>query len=250
MYYRLAPAATTGGIAAILAGLLASADGDIAADRERMTALRRRRARAALVDPASRSRGTAAWPEAELAEALEETLGAGRSATLDVGGHRHRAPPAGRTGARHRPRYGARHARAGAGLLHTGLPRCSIRQGDAHALPFVAASFDVVVLDEVLCDSPQPATVIAEAVRVLRPDGRLLVLDRILPAVRRLQPEGAAPADGVIYENQLVTRLHSAGLRPERRQWLPGRAPDRAVFAFSPANGGRAAGVARTGTHD
>lgn len=252
VYYRLAPAATTGGIAAILAALLDGPDGNVATDRERMAALRR--ARAALVDPASRARGTGAWPEADLAEALDEALGsAPLGDLLDVG-----------TGTGTVLRLLGRRARSATGLdtapamrelararLHrTGLPHCSIRQGDAHALPFATGSFDIVVLDEVLCGSPRPTTVVAEAVRVLRAQGRLLVLDRILPAARRLPSDAGDPDEGALYENQLVTLLASTGLRPGRRQWLPGRSPDRAVFTFTVAGGGRAAGIARTGTHD
>src|SRR3546814_5353732 len=44
-----------------------------------------------------------------------------------------------------------------------------------HALPFDAASFDLVVLMHALTYAAKPAQAVAEAARVLRPGGRLLL---------------------------------------------------------------------------
>jgi ArsR family transcriptional regulator len=44
-----------------------------------------------------------------------------------------------------------------------------------HALPFDAASFDLVVLMHALTYASKPANAVAEAARVLRPGGRLLL---------------------------------------------------------------------------
>ena len=52
--------------------------------------------------------------------------------------------------------------------------------GDATALPFAAVTFDVVVLHLILAVIPRPDLALAEAVRVLRPGGRLLVFDKFL----------------------------------------------------------------------
>jgi len=49
-----------------------------------------------------------------------------------------------------------------------------VRQGDMHALDFAAARFDLVLLMHALTYTEQPAAVIAEGARVLRPGGRLL----------------------------------------------------------------------------
>lgn len=51
----------------------------------------------------------------------------------------------------------------------------SVREGDMHALPLASASMDWVLCLQVLPYSEQPADVIAEAARVLRPGGRLLL---------------------------------------------------------------------------
>jgi ubiquinone/menaquinone biosynthesis C-methylase UbiE/DNA-binding transcriptional ArsR family regulator len=50
-----------------------------------------------------------------------------------------------------------------------------VREGDMHALPFDDASFDLVVLMHALTYATRPAQAVAEAARVLRPGGRLLL---------------------------------------------------------------------------
>lgn len=67
-----------------------------------------------------------------------------------------------------------RHARAD--LLLAGLPNCTVRQGSMYQLAFDDASFDTIILDDVLGDADDPAAALKEARRLLRPDGRLLVL--------------------------------------------------------------------------
>jgi ubiquinone/menaquinone biosynthesis C-methylase UbiE len=54
-----------------------------------------------------------------------------------------------------------------------------LRQGDAHALPFADESFDTVVCTYSLCNIPDVDRAIAEMKRVLRPDGRLILVDHI-----------------------------------------------------------------------
>ncbi|TBL75033.1 class I SAM-dependent methyltransferase [Paenibacillus thalictri] len=54
---------------------------------------------------------------------------------------------------------------------------CTLMQGDAEALPFADASFDVVVNRHLLWTLPNPGRAMREWVRVLKPGGRLLVMD-------------------------------------------------------------------------
>jgi ubiquinone/menaquinone biosynthesis C-methylase UbiE len=67
-----------------------------------------------------------------------------------------------------------------------------LRQADAQALPFPDASFDTVVCTLGLCAIPDDRAAIGEMRRVLRPGGRLLLLDhvagsrRVVRAVQRL----------------------------------------------------------------
>jgi SAM-dependent methyltransferase len=50
-----------------------------------------------------------------------------------------------------------------------------VREADMHALPFETPSFDLVVLMHALTYAARPAQAVAEAARVLRPGGRLLL---------------------------------------------------------------------------
>jgi ArsR family transcriptional regulator len=65
---------------------------------------------------------------------------------------------------------------ARAQLLLAGLPNCTLRQGDMYRLPLADNDFDTAILDDVLFAAERPRDAIAEAVRILRPGGRLLLL--------------------------------------------------------------------------
>lgn len=54
-----------------------------------------------------------------------------------------------------------------------------LREADAAALPFADASFDTVVCTLAMCAVPDDRAAIGEMGRVLRPGGRLLLLDHI-----------------------------------------------------------------------
>jgi ubiquinone/menaquinone biosynthesis C-methylase UbiE len=54
-----------------------------------------------------------------------------------------------------------------------------LQVGDAQALPFADAAFDTVVCTLGLCGIPDDRAAIAEMKRVLRPGGRLLLLDHV-----------------------------------------------------------------------
>ncbi|MBA3564643.1 MAG: metalloregulator ArsR/SmtB family transcription factor [Gammaproteobacteria bacterium] len=62
--------------------------------------------------------------------------------------------------------------------LHAaGLHHCTVRHGNMYKLPFGNASFDTVTVDQVLSQAEEPALVLTEAARILRPGGSLLVVD-------------------------------------------------------------------------
>ena len=87
----------------------------------------------------------------------------------------------------------AGHLQAAAGYLNArpGGRAPSLIQADAAALPFAAASFDTVMTVWMLEHVRQPAAVLAEALRVLTPDGRLICTE-VDNATLRLEP--ALPA--------------------------------------------------------
>ena len=62
-------------------------------------------------------------------------------------------------------------------LARADLTHCSVRLADMYRLPLQENSFDIAVLQMVLHYAEDPPGVLAEAARVLRPGGRLLVVD-------------------------------------------------------------------------
>ena len=62
-------------------------------------------------------------------------------------------------------------------LDSAGIAGASLRQGDMYSLPLGDRSVDSILLHQVLHYAQAPGTAIAEAARVLRPGGRLLVID-------------------------------------------------------------------------
>jgi ubiquinone/menaquinone biosynthesis C-methylase UbiE len=62
-----------------------------------------------------------------------------------------------------------------------------LRVDDAQALPFPDESFDTVVITLSLCTIPDDREAVAEASRVLRPGGRLLLLEHVRSPVAPVQ---------------------------------------------------------------
>ena len=87
-------------------------------------------------------------------------------------------------------------------------PRVPLVQGSVEALPFSAGTFDTVVSGLVFCSVANPRRGLAEVKRVLRPEGRL----RMLEHVRSLRPWKARLQD----RTQPVWTRVSGGCRPNR----------------------------------
>ena len=69
-------------------------------------------------------------------------------------------------------------------------------QGDAEQLPFAAGSFDLAVCRHLLWTLPHPEAALDEWIRVLRPGGRLVVVDsQFDPSVLEVSPQYAGIAD-------------------------------------------------------
>ena len=93
-------------------------------------------------------------------------------------------------------------------------------------IPFADASFQFVALNQVLGASESARAVLAEAVRVLSREGRLIVFDRVQPTVTRL----SAQATNELAENRLSVWLSELGCRISQRRWFPGRVMEYAMF--------------------
>lgn len=66
---------------------------------------------------------------------------------------------------------------ARAKLQHLPTTQVELVQGDFSRLPFAAASFDTVLLHQVLHFAQDPAVPLAEAARVTKPEGRIAIVD-------------------------------------------------------------------------
>ena len=66
---------------------------------------------------------------------------------------------------------------ARANLERSGATDWELRQGDVHSPPLDAASFDLVVIHQVLHYLDDPSRALAQAARLVAPGGRLLVVD-------------------------------------------------------------------------
>lgn len=110
---------------------------------------------------------------------------------------------------------------ARANLDRSRLRNCLVRQGDMYQLPVASASFDVAVIHQVLHFAEAPATVIAEAARVLRPGGRLIVADFESHDLEFLRDQHLHRWLG-FNDADMQAWCKGAGLKPETPLHLPG----------------------------
>ena len=109
---------------------------------------------------------------------------------------------------------------ARANLERDGLRHAQVRQGDIYALPFADSSSDFMTIHQVLHYLDDPARALAEAVRVMRPGGRLLIADFAPHDLEQLRTEHAHRRLGISAEH-MSGWLQRAGARLLRHEVLP-----------------------------
>lgn len=124
-------------------------------------------------------------------------------------------------------------ALARARLARAGLSHCAVRQADMYRLPFGAAAFDVAVLQMVLHHADDPAQVLAEAARVLRPGGTLLVVDLTRHDRADVMARFAHRHPGFA-DMTMAKLLRAAGLRPAPGTRIAGNLEIRLWSARAP----------------
>jgi ArsR family transcriptional regulator len=100
------------------------------------------------------------------------------------------------------------------------LPNVDIRRGDLEALPIEDATLDAAVAVLVLHHIAEPAAVLREAARVLKPNGRLLIAD-MLPHDREEYKQQMGHIWLGFAEDQLAGWLQDAGFGGVRVSALP-----------------------------
>ncbi len=253
-YFRVAQLGPGAVLARMLVGLLPADDPVARLDRERLQALKRGRAEAAM---AYFRENAAQWdeiralhiadseveravlelvPESGIGDLLDLGTGTGRMLTL-LGNRVDRAVGLDMSK--------EMLAVARANLDRAGLPHCQVRLGDLYQLPLSGDSVDVAIMHQVLHYLEDPADALAEAARVLRPGGQLLVIDFDRHDVETLRSEHAHRWMG-FGDDQIRDWLSAAGLQADDPVRLPGspltviiwpsrRPADAAVATHRPA---------------
>ncbi|HYG91012.1 MAG TPA: metalloregulator ArsR/SmtB family transcription factor [Azospirillum sp.] len=250
-FYRRAEKGPSAELARVLVDAIPADDPILALDLERLEAIKRSRSEAAAAyfrENAQRWHEIRSLhvPEREVEEALLRLLpDSGIGELLDIGTGTGRMLEV--LGPRSSRAVGIDQSRemlaiARSKLEATGLRHCYVRQADMYQLPFPSASFDTAVVHQVLHFAEDPADVLVEAARVLRPGGRLLIVDFAPHALETLRSEHAHRRLGFAYE-EVAAWCRQAGLDCGSVVHLPG---DPLTVSIWPAVrlAGRPAGIA------
>lgn len=109
---------------------------------------------------------------------------------------------------------------ARANLEAAGLRQAQVRQGDIYALPFPNAAVDFVTIHQVLHYLDDPGRALIEAARVLKPGGRLLIVDFAPHDHEQLRDQHAHRRLGIA-SDVMASWLKRADLHLVRERTLP-----------------------------
>ena len=121
-------------------------------------------------------------------------------------------------------------------LERAGLENGMVRLGDMYQLALPDASFDAVVIHQVLHYADRPAAAIAEAARVLRPNGILVLVDFAPHPLEYLRDEHAHRRLGFA-DAEIVGLVPHRRARPGAAAAIAGRSADRGDLDRPPACG-------------
>jgi ubiquinone/menaquinone biosynthesis C-methylase UbiE len=230
VFYRLSQSGPAGALARQLMAACDETDPTIALDLQRLSAIKRQRADVAT---AYFRENAAQWhrirslyiEEREVEAALVQTIAAAEPRDLlDIGTGTGRmlevlAPRVERALGIDQSREMLAIARVN--FERAGLENAAVRLGDMYQLALPDASFDAVVIHQVLHYADRPATVIAEAARVLRPRGILVLVDFAPHALEFLREEHAHRRLGFA-DSEVAEWCRDAGLEAGPARRLPG----------------------------
>jgi len=230
VFYRLSAGSPASALARHLVAACGESDETVALDLQRLAAIKRQRAELA----AAYFRENAAhWhrirslyiDEREVEAALLEIMAAETPGDLlDIGTGTGRMLEV--LGPRVAHALGVDQSRemlavARVNLERAGLGNGIVRLGDMYQLPLADSCFDAVVVHQVLHYADRPAAAIAEAARVLRPGGVLVLVDFAPHTLEFLREEHAHRRLGFA-DAEIGEWCRAAGLEPAPPRHLPG----------------------------
>lgn len=221
VYYRLSERARFGELASLLTEAVDPDDTGIARDRERLEAVKNEREEAAQSyfeehagewDRIRALHVSEAEVEAAMQQALGDThhnllidLGTGTGRILELFSDRYERAVGFDVNQ-------SMLAYARAKLSQAGLDNAQVRQGDIYNLTLEANEADAVVMHQVMHFLSDPAAALSEAARVIKPGGRLLIVDFAPHQVEFLRESHAHERLGFSTE-QVTDWLEESGLR-------------------------------------
>ncbi|MEM9224919.1 MAG: metalloregulator ArsR/SmtB family transcription factor [Pseudomonadota bacterium] len=186
VFYRAVSRGWAGRLLDALFAELALTSGDFARDASALSDVRERRAQSAeryfgdIADDWDRIRALH-FPNEAIETALRDLIGPGEIGRfVDLGTGTGRMLSLFAPQAREAEGLDMSHQMltvARANLNEAGVKHARVRQGDVNATPFEDKSADLVIIHQVLHFIENPARVLSEAARILKPGGRLFIVD-------------------------------------------------------------------------